>query len=133
MKPLTQDEIDAEKELMKLVKDAYWDGIRNGNSDPEDVTTDLAPFVEVYKENGALVWVRDVREMRNSGIVPVAMDGWQELEAWRLFRSSNPAAVTHENLLVTQQFEGKAVTVTSALSSETLGRYGELYRNDPKA
>lgn len=133
VKPLTQDEIDAEKELMKLVKDAYWDGIRNGNSDPEDVTTDLAPFVEVYKENGALVWVRDVRKMRNSGIVPVAMKGWQELEAWRLFRSSNPAAVTHENLLVTQQFEGKAVTVTSALSSETLGRYGELYRNDPKA
>lgn len=133
VKPLTQDEIDAEKELMKLVKDAYWDGIRNGNSDPEDVTTDLAPFVEVYKENGALVWVRDVRKMRNSGIVPVAMNGWQELEAWRLFRSSNPAAVTHENLLVTQQFEGKAVTVTSALSSETLGRYGELYRNDPEA
>ena len=131
VKPLTREEINAEKELMAEVEAHYWDGIRNGNSDPEDVTADLAPFVEVYKENGALVWVRDVRKMKNSGIVPVAMNGWQELEAWRLFRSSNPAAVAHENLLVTQQFEGKAVTVTSALSSETLGRYGELYRKDP--
>lgn len=134
VQPLTEAEITNELALMAEVEAHYWDGIRNGNSDPEDVTTDLAPFVEVYKQDGqdgALVWVRDVREMRNSGIVPVAMKGWQELEAWRLFRSSNPAAVTHENLLVTQQFEGKAVTVTSALSSETLGRYGELYQKDP--
>ena len=133
VQPLTEAEITNELALMAEVKAHYWDGIKNENTAARDVTGDLAPFVEVYKENDALVWVRDVREMRNSGIVPVAMNGWQELEAWRLFRSSNPAAVTHENLLVTQQFEGKAVTVTSALSSETLGRYGELYRNDPEA
>ena len=132
VQPLTEAEITNELALMAEVKAHYWDGIKNGNDAAGDVTGDLAPFVEVYKRDGALVWVRDVREMKNSGIVPVAMDGWQELEAWRLFRSSNPAAVTHENLLVTQQFEGKAVTVTSALSSETLGRYGELYRNDPE-
>ena len=133
VQPLTEAEITNELALMAEVKAHYWDGIKNGNDAAGDVTGDLAPFVEVYKQDGALVWVRDVREMKNSGIVPVAMDGWQDLEAWRLFRSSNPAAVTHENLLVTQQFEGKAVTVTSALSSETLGRYGELYRKDPAA
>ena len=132
VQPLTKQEITNELALMAEVKAHYWDGIKNENTAARDVTGDLAPFVEVYKQDGALVWVRDVREMKNSGIVPVAMNGWQELEAWRLFRSSNPAAVTHENLLVTQQFEGKAVTVTSALSSETLGRYGELYRKDPE-
>ena len=132
VQPLTEAEITNELALMAEVKAHYWDGIKNDNDAAGDVTGDLAPFVEVYKQDGALVWVRDVKEMKNSGIVPVAMDGWQDLEAWRLFRSSNPAAVTHENLLVTQQFEGKAVTVTSALSSETLGRYGELYRNDPE-
>lgn len=130
VQPLTKQEITNELALMAQAKAHYWDGIRGANDCAEDVTADLTPFVEVYKQDGALVWVRDVREMKNSGIVPVAMKGWQELEAWRLFRSSNPAAVTHENLLVTQQFEGKAVTVTSALSSETLGRYGELYRKD---
>lgn len=131
VQPLTEAEITNELALMAEVKAHYWDGIKNDNDAAGDVTGDLAPFVEVYKQDGALVWVRDVKEMKNSGIVPVAMNGWQELEAWRLFRSSNPAAVTHENLLVTQQFEGKAVTVTSALSSETLGRYGELYQKDP--
>ena len=130
VQPLTKQEITNELALMAQAKAHYWDGIRGANDCAEDVTADLTPFVEVYKQDGALVWVRDVREMKNSGIVPVAMDGWQDLRAWRLFRSSNPAAVTHENLLVTQQFEGKAVTVTSALSSETLGRYGELYRKD---
>ena len=132
VQPLTEQEITNELALMAQAKAHYWDGIRGANDCAEDVTADLTPFVEVYEQDGALVWVRDVRKMKNSGIVPVAMNGWQELEAWRLFRSSNPAAVTHENLLVTQQFEGKAVTVTSALSSETLGRYGELYRKDPE-
>lgn len=131
VQPLTQPEIDAEKALMAKVKAAYWDGIKNNNIVSEDVTGDLKPFVEVYEKDGALVWVRDAGQKKNSGIVPIAIEGWDKLEAWRLFRSSNPAAVTHENLLVTQQFEGKSVTVTSALSSETLGRYGEMYKSDP--
>lgn len=65
------------------------------------------------------------------GIVPTAMDGWDVLEIWRLFKSSNAAVISHENLLVTRQTENKAVTVSSALSSETLGKYGELYKKDP--
>lgn len=130
VQPITTEEVQAELDLMEQVKKHYWDGIKNGNAYPQDVTSDLDPFVEVYQQDGKLVWVRDVKQMTNSGIVPVAMDGWQELEAWRLFQSSNPTAVSHENLLVTRQFEGKAVTITSALSSETLGRYGQLYRSD---
>lgn len=118
-------------DLMCEVKAHYWDGIKNGNTYPQDVIGDLSPFVEVYKDkDGNLVWVRDVKDMTSSGIVPEAMDGWQELEAWRCFRSTNPTAVSHENLLVTRQFEGKAVTITSTLSSQTLGRYGHLYQSD---
>lgn len=131
VQPLTQKEIDDELDLMCEVKAHYWDGIKNGNTYPQDVIGDLSPFVEVYKDkDGNLVWVRDVKDMTSSGIVPEAMDGWQELEAWRCFRSTNPTAVSHENLLVTRQFEGKAVTITSTLSSQTLGRYGQLYRSD---
>ena len=130
VQPITTEEVQAELDLMQQVKEHYWDGIKNGNTYPQDVTSDLDPFVEVYQQDGKLVWVRDVKQMTNSGIAPVAMDGWQELEAWRLFQSSNPTAVSHENLLVTRQFEGKAVTITSALSSETLGRYGQLYLSD---
>ena len=131
VQPLTQKEIDDELDLMREVKAHYWDGIKNGNTYPQDVIGDLSPFVEVYKDkDGNLVWVRDVKDMTSSGIVPEAMDGWQELEAWRCFRSTNPTAVSHENLLLTRQFEGKAVTITSTLSSQTLGRYGQLYQSD---
>ena len=130
VQPITTEEVRAELDLMQQVKEHYWDGIKNGNAYPQDVTSDLDPFVEVYQQNGNLVWVRDVKDMTSSGIVPEAMDGWQELEAWRCFRSTNPTAVSHENLLVTRQFEGKAVTITSTLSSQTLGRYGQLYQSD---
>lgn len=130
---LTEEEVYREKALMEKVKAAYFDGIKGANNDPDNISENLASFIEVYEENGSLVWVRDNKNTVNHGIVPVAMDGWEELEAWRLFKSSNPAAVTHENLLVTIQKNAKAVTISSALSSKTLGKYGELYKKDSAA
>ena len=130
--PITEDEIASELALMKKVKDSYFDGIRSGNSDPGFISYSLSPFVEVYEENGSLVWVRNVNHMTNSGIVPTPLDGWEELEAYRLFKSSNPASIAHETLIVSVQANPKAVTVESSLSSETLGRYGELYKSDPE-
>lgn len=127
---LTQEEIDSEKALMSKVKAAYFDGIKGSNSEADNISSNLSPFTEVYEKDGELVWVRSNSNMINRGIVPVSMDGWEELEAWRLFKSSNPAVIAHENLLVTRQPNAKAVTITSALSSETLGRYGKLYASD---
>lgn len=128
VQPLTQDEIKAEKELMKLVKDAYWDGIRNANTDQNNVTTDLHAFQECYLDtDGSLTWVYDREDLKNHGIVPVPLDNWYDQQIWRLFRSSNADVVAHENLLVTRQGDSKAVTITSYLSSETLGRYAEKY------
>jgi hypothetical protein len=127
---LTQNEIDAEKALMTKVKASYFDGIKGSNASADDIDSNLYPFTEVYEKDDELVWVRDNKNMVGHGIVPTALDGWYELQAWRLFRSSNPAAITHENLLVTKQKNAKAVTVNSALSSETLGKYGRLYMSD---
>lgn len=128
---LTAEEVETEKALMQKVRAAYFDGIKGNNTDAGDISSNLSPFIEVYEDNGALVWVRDNAARTNHGIVAEPIEGWEELEVWRLFRSSNPAAVTHENLLVTQQKKDKAVTIDSVLSSETLGRYGELYGKDP--
>ena len=128
VQPLTQDEIKAEKELMKLVKDAYWDGIRNANTDQNNVTTDLHAFQECYlNDNGELTWVYDYKELKNHGIIPDELDNWYDLQIWRLFRSSNAEVIAHENLLVTRQGDSKTVTITSYLSSETLGKYAEKY------
>ena len=130
---LTQEEVDAERQLMEKVKESYFDGLNQGaNAGPNDVREDLTPFYEVYQnDQGELVWVREEKEKTGHGIVPTPIEGWQDLEAWRLFRSSHPAVIAHETLEVTRQAEPKAVTITSYLSSETLGRYGALYLSDP--
>lgn len=128
VQPLTQAEIDAEIALMAKVKAAYWDGIRNANTDQNNVTTDLHAFQECYlNDNGELTWVYDRKDLKNHGIVPVPLDNWYDQQIWRLFRSSNADVVAHENLLVTRQGDSKAVTITSYLSSETLGKYAEKY------
>lgn len=125
---LTQEEVDQEIALMKQVKAHYFDGIKANNPDKDHVTTNLHAFHEAYlNEQGELTWVYHVDNMVNHGIVPVDMDGWYESEQWRTFRSSNPAIITHENLLVTQPTSAKTVTITSWLSSETLGRYAEKH------
>ncbi len=128
VQPLTQEEINAEIVLMERVKDAYWDGIRNANAEGDNVTTDLHAFQECYLGTGGqLTWVYDRKDLKNHGIVPVPLDNWYDLQIWRLFRSSNADVVSHENLLVSRREESKAVTVTSYLSSETLGKYAEKY------
>lgn len=130
VQPLTQDEIDAEIALMERVKVKvnYWNGIRNANVERDNVTTDLHAFQECYlNDNGKLTWVYDREDLKNHGIVPVPLDNWYDQQIWRLFRSSNAGVVAHENLLVTRQGDSKAVTITSYLSSETLGKYAEKY------
>lgn len=127
VQPLTQEEINGEIALMNQVKARYFDGIKNANESRDSVTSDLRPFQEAYINNGTLTWVYDSKSLANHGIVPVAMDGWETLEQWRAFRSSNAAVISHENLLVNRQAESKAVTITSYLSSETLGKYAEKY------
>lgn len=128
VQPLTQQEIDSELALMAEVMAHYFDGIRNANTDPNYITTDLHAFQEVHRSaDGALVWTYDNADLTGSGIVPVAMDGWQATERWRLFRSTNPVVISHENLLVTRATEHKAVTIVSELSSETLGKYAARY------
>lgn len=128
VQPLTQQEIDSELALMAEVKAHYFDGIRNGNPDPEHITGNLHAFREAYLDaDGQLVWVYDIDDQANHGIVPSELPGWQASERWRLFRSTNPAVISHENLLVTRATEHKAVTIVSELSSETLGKYAARY------
>lgn len=128
VQPLTQAEIDAEIALMEQVKAHYFDGIKNANTSADTITSDLRPFQEAYLDgNRKIVWVYQYTDKTGHGIIPVDMDGWENSEQWRLFKSSNAQVISHENLLVTRDKEHKAVTVTSWLSSETLGKYAEKY------
>ncbi len=133
VKPIELSELMSEYELMEQAKRHYFDGLNaDANPSANEVTANLSPFFEVYADNsGKLVWVRDNAQKKNTGIVPVAQNGWEELGLWRLFRSSNAKVVSHENLLVSRQAEPKIVTIKSVLSHEVYGKYGELYAKDP--
>ena len=107
VQPLTQQEIDDELALMLM---AHYDGI---TSTPIRASP-LHAFREAYlNADGQLVWVYDVDDQANHGIVPSELPGWQASERWRLFRSTNPAVISHENLLVTRATEHKAVTIVA--------------------
>ena len=128
VQPLTQAEIDAELALMAQVKTHYFDGIRNQNTDPGNVTTDLHAFKEAYLDaDGQLVWVYDSKDVTGSGIIPAEMDNWQSVKQWSRFRSSDPAVISHENLSVTRAAEDTVVTIFSELTSERLGKYAAHY------
>ena len=132
VRPLTDEEIAEETALMEQVKAHYFDGIKNANIKPDEIKYDLEPFTEAYLKDGKLTWAYSYDTMTGRGIVPVAMDDWEVEESWRTFRSSNARVITHENLLVTREKEHRVVTVTSWLSSETLGKYAEKYPNDAR-
>ncbi len=133
VQPLVNEEIDRELELMALVKEHYFDGIKNANTSPDDIQTNLHAFQEAYlDDNGELVWVYNYSDVTGSGIAPSEMDGWQAAEQWRLFKSSNPKVITHENLLVTRDTEHKLVTITSWLSSERFEELAKKYPDDKR-
>lgn len=133
VQPLVNEEIDRELELMELVKAHYFDGIRNANTSPDDIHTDLHTFQEAYlNDDGELVWVYNYKDVTGKGIAPSEMDGWQAAEQWRLFKSSNPKVITHENLLVTRDKEHKLVTITSWLSSERFAELAKKYPDDKR-
>ena len=128
VQPLTQAEIDAELALMAQVKAHYFDGIRNQNTDPGNVMTDLHAFQETYLDaDGQLVWVYDSKDVTGSGVIPAEMDNWQSVKQWSRFRSSDPAVISHENLSVTRAAEDTVVTIFSELTSERLGKYAAHY------
>ena len=133
VQPLVNEEIDRELELMELVKAHYFDGIRNANTSPDDIQTDLHAFQEAYlNDSGELVWVYNYKDVTGKGIAPSEMDGWLAAEQWRLFKSSNPKVITHENLLVTRDKEHKLVTITSWLSSERFAELAKKYPDDKR-
>ena len=128
VQPLTQAEIDAELALMAQVKAHYFDGIRNQNTDPGNVMTDLHAFQEAYLDaDGQLIWVYDSKDVTGSGVIPAEMDNWQSVKQWSRFRSSDPAVISHENLSVTRAAEDTVVTIFSELTSERLGKYAAHY------
>lgn len=130
IQPFTQQELDGAAAFMTKARteNAYWDGIKNKNTDKTKVTSDLYPFAEICKnEDGTLKYVRGTVNMTFDGIEADDIPGWLDTEKYRCFRSSRPSVIENELLRVHQPEYNTTVTLDSVLTYTKYAQYWEKF------
>ena len=130
IQPFTQPELDGAAAFMTkaLTENAYWDGIKNKNTDKTNVTSDLYPFAEICKnKDGTLEYVRGTVNMTFDGIEADDIPGWLDTEKYRCFRSSRPSVIENELLRVHQPEYNTTVTLDSVLTYTKYAQYWEKF------
>lgn len=132
--PQDQADLENELKLMEAAKAGYAEAILDGQ-DAAGVTANMHAFQKAYLDaDGKLAWSYDkaTTDAAGLGIVPVELEGASESAGYRLFKSSRPDLLKHENLVLgeTPEYNTK-VTITSRLSSEKYARYAERYPDNP--
>lgn len=130
IQPFTPQELDGAAAFMTeaLTEAVYWNGISNGNTDKDNITGDLKPFVEIHKEqDGTLKYVRGTVNMTFDGIEADDIPGWLDTEKYRCFRSSRPSVIENELLRVHQPEYNTTVTLDSVLTYTKYAQYWEKF------
>lgn len=130
IQPFTQQELDDAAAFMTeaLTENAYWNGIKNKNTDKTKVTSDLYPFAEICKnKDGTLEYVRGTVNMTFDGIEADDIPGWLDTEKYRCFRSSRPSVIENELLRVHQPEYNTTVTLDSVLTYTKYAQYWEKF------
>ncbi len=130
IQPFTQQELDDAADFMTAARteDAYWDGIKNKNTDKTNVTSDLYPFAEICKnKDGTLEYVRGTVNMTFDGIEADDIPGWLDTEKYRCFRSSRPSVIENELLRVHRPEYNTTVTLDSVLTYTKYAQYWEKF------
>lgn len=130
IQPFTQQELDGAAAFMTEARteNAYWDGIKNKNTDKTNVTSDLYPFAEICKnKDGTLKYVRGTVNMTFDGIEADDIPGWLDTEKYRCFRSSRPSVIENELLRVHRPEYNTTVTLDSVLTYTKYAQYWEKF------
>ena len=130
IQPFTQQELDDAAAFMTaaLTENAYWNGIKNKNTDKTNVTSDLHPFAEICKnKDGTLEYVRGTVNMTFDGIEADDIPGWLDTEKYRCFRSSRPSVIENELLRVHKPEYNTTVTLDSVLTYTKYAQYWEKF------
>lgn len=128
--PFEEQELKDAADFMTdaLTENAYWNGIRNKNTDKTKVTSDLYPFAEICKnEDGTLKYVRGTVNMTFDGIETDDIPGWYASEKYRTFYSSRPTVIEHELLRVHQPEYNTTVRLDSVLTYTKYAQYWEKF------
>lgn len=132
---VTNAEIDAAIDFMGRVKAGYAAALLGANASPDEVMDGLDTFQSASPTpDGSVVWARTFDERDDAGIVPVDLPGYDPMGSaqWRLFRSSRPSVVAHENLLVTQPAYNTKVRIDSTLTYKAFESLAEAHPQNIK-
>ncbi len=134
IEPLGENDIKNAKALMEKVKESYFDGIRGENTDKNSIDKNLKSFKEVYADDSQnLVWIQNEDERKNIGIIPVELPGYDPMvnDTFRLFRSSRPSIIKHENLILVQKPEyDTKVQIDGRISVYPYRNYLNVYKDN---
>ena len=145
VKALTQKELDDAAAFMSKVctERVYWEGIRKANTSRDSITGDMQWFMEIVPNGDGYKFIRNSEDSKWTGVLVDDIDGWYASEQYRAFRSSKPAVVQSENLLIARdpsdstgntkvfpQYD-TAVKIDSVLTHGVYGKYYEKFKNDP--
>lgn len=132
---VTNAEIDAAIDFMGRVKADYAAALLGTNASSDEVVDDLDTFQSASPaEDGSIVWARTSTDCDDAGVVPVDLPGYDAMGSaqWRLFRSSRPSVVAHENLLVTQPAYNTKVRIDSMLTYKAFESLAEAHPQNIK-
>ena len=133
VQPMAQADIDAATAFMDKVctEDVYWEGIKFLNDDRDNVEFDMQPFLEIVPSGTGYTFIREESDHHMNGISVDSIPGWYDSQLYRLFRSSHPSVVTHEDLKVTQPKYDTRVTIDSVLTYTEYAKYYTKFKNNP--
>lgn len=132
---VTNAEINAAIDFMGRVKAGYAAALLGANASPDEVMDDLDTFQSASPApDGSVAWARTFDECDDAGVVPVDLPGYDPMGTaqWRLFRSSRPSVVTHENLLVTRPAYNTKVRIDSMLTYKAFESLAEAHPQNIK-
>lgn len=127
--PVEGKVLDEELAKLEKVKSAYWAGLNDGvYADANSVTGSLRSFQEALVDGeGNVTFVYNKNDAKGNGFKAdnYFEDSWEmEGAGYNRFKSSNPAVLQHENLVLAdgaQPEDSVEVTISSLISSETYG------------
>lgn len=131
VKALTQKELDDAAAFMSKVctEGVYWEGIRQANTDKQNVTGDLKSFIEIVPDGDGCKFIRKIEDSKGVGVKADSIDGWELTEKYRAFRSSIPSVIASETLRVTQPEYNTPVKIDSVLTHAVYGKYYEKLKD----
>ena len=131
VKALTQKELDDAAAFMSKVctEGVYWEGIRQANTDKQNVTSDLKSFIEIVPDGDGCKFIRKIEDSKGVGVKADSIDGWELTEKYRAFRSSIPSVIASETLRVTQPEYNTPVKIDSVLTHAVYGKYYEKLKD----